>query len=79
MRRRALIASGLAAGVLAGCGFQLRSSQSFAFQTLAVTPERNGLVAADLIRYFGKSIVPLVPRPGRAPPPVIVDISQELL
>ena len=78
MRRRAVIASGLAAVVLAGCGFQLRSSQSFAFQTLAVTPERNGLVAADLIRYFGKSIVPLVPRPGTEPPQVIVDVLQEL-
>ncbi len=78
-RRRALLAvAGLAVGLLAGCGFQLRSSQSFAFQTLAVTPERNGLVAADLIRYFGKSIVPLTPPPGGTPPQVIVDILQEL-
>ncbi len=77
LRRRSAIAAALAAAALAGCGFQLRSSQTFAFQTLAVTPERNGLVAADLIRYFGKSIVPLVPVRGSPPPQVIVDILQE--
>jgi LPS-assembly lipoprotein len=78
LRRRTTIAAVLAAATLAGCGFQLRSSQTFAFQTLAVTPERNGLVAADLIRYFGKSIVPLVPVRGSEPPQVIVDVLQEV-
>lgn len=77
LRRRIVIASAVVATTLAGCGFQLRSSQTFAFQTLAVTPERNGLVAADLIRYFGKSIVPLVPVRGSEPPQVIVDVLQE--
>ena len=78
LRRRAAIAiAALGVVVLAGCGFQLRSSQTFAFQTLAVTPERNGLVAADLIRYFGKSVVPLVPVRGSEPPQVIVDVLQE--
>ena len=77
-RRTTLAAlAGLAVVALSGCGFKLRGSQVFAFQTLAVTPERNGLVAADLIRYFGKSIVPLVPAPGTEPPQVIVDILQE--
>ncbi len=78
LRRRTAITAALAAVALAGCGFQLRSSQTFAFQTLAVTPERNGLVAADLIRYFGKSIVPLVPVRGSEPPQVIVDVLQEV-
>lgn len=77
LRRRTTIAAVVAVAALAGCGFQLRSSQTFAFQTLAVTPERNGLVAADLIRYFGKSIVPLVPVRGSEPPQVIVDVLQE--
>jgi LPS-assembly lipoprotein len=77
LRRRTCIAAVAIAATLAGCGFQLRSSQTFAFQTLAVTPERNGLVAADLIRYFGKSIVPLVPVRGSEPPQVIVDVLQE--
>jgi LPS-assembly lipoprotein len=75
--RRTTIAAVLAVVALAGCGFQLRSSQTFAFQTLAVTPERNGQVAADLIRYFGKSIVPLVPVRGSEPAQVIVDVLQE--
>lgn len=78
LRRRAVLAGGLVAVVVTGCGFKLRSSQTFAFQTLAVTPERNGLVAADLIRYFGKAIVPLVPVRGTEPPQVIVDILQEV-
>lgn len=77
LRRCTTIAAVLAVAALAGCGFQLRSSQTFAFQTLAVTPERNGLVAADLIRYFGKSIVPLVQVRGSEPPQVIVDVLQE--
>jgi len=78
MKRRTAVAAGLAASVLAGCGFKLRSAQTFAFQTLAVTPEKNGLVAADLIRYFGNAIVPLAPTPGSAAPQVIVDILQEV-
>lgn len=78
LQRRAVITSALAAAALAGCGFKLRSSQTFAFQTLAVTPERNGLVAADLIRYFGKAIVPITPVRGGQPPQVIVDILQEV-
>lgn len=77
VRRRTAIAT-LVAATAAGCGFKLRTSPTFAFQTLAVTPERNGLVAADLIRYFGKAIVPLVPTPGTVPPQVIVDILQEV-
>lgn len=75
-RRSALVIA--AAWALSGCGFQLRSAQTFAFQTLAVTPEKNGLVAADLIRYFGKAVVPLAAAPGTAAPQVIVDILQEI-
>ena len=78
MLRRSVLAASLAAMVLAGCGFKLRSSQDFAFQTLAVTPEKNGLVAADLIRYFGKAIVPIAPVRGSTPPQVIVDVLQEV-
>lgn len=76
-RRRVLAAAVVAAGALSGCGFTLRSAPTFAFQTLAVTPETNGLVAADLIRYFGSAVVPLVPIRGSEPPQVIVDILQE--
>jgi LPS-assembly lipoprotein len=77
MRRRAVVSAALLATLLGGCGFKLRVAPTFAFQTLAVTPEKNGLLAADLIRYFGKAVVPLAPTPGVAPPQVIVDILQE--
>ena len=77
MRRRAAFAAALTAALVAGCGFKLRVAPNFAFQTLAVTPEKNGLVAADLIRYFGKAVVPLAPTLGTLAPQVIVDILQE--
>lgn len=64
--------------LLAGCGFKLRSSQNFAFQTVAVTPETGGAVAAELVRYLGSAIRPLAPRAGEQLPQVIVDILQEL-
>ena len=47
-------------------------------KTLAVTPEKNGLVAADLIRYFGNAVVPLARAPGAAAPQVIVDILKDV-
>ena len=78
MIRRTLLVSLLAAGALAGCGFHLRSSQNYAFQTLAVTPEKGGLVATELIRYFGRAIVPVVPVRGSAPAQLIVDILEEV-
>ena len=78
MQRRTLLSVGLASALLAGCGFKLRSSQHYAFQTLAVTPETGGAVATDLIRYFGDAVVPLAPAQGGVPPQVIVDILQEL-
>ena len=73
-----MLLTSLTAAALGGCGFKLRSSQTFAFQTLAVTPEKNGLVAADVIRYFGEAIVPIVAVRGSTPPQVIVDILQEV-
>ncbi len=78
MQRRALVTAVVAGWGLSACGFKLRSAQTFAFQTLAITPETNGLVAADLIRYFGNAVVPLAPTRGTEPPQVIVDILQEV-
>ncbi len=53
-------------GGLPGCGFHLRSSQSMAFQTVAVTS-----------RYFGKALRPAVPAAGQEAPQVLVEILQE--
>ncbi|MFM2049941.1 MAG: hypothetical protein RL682_432 [Pseudomonadota bacterium] len=77
MRRTLLIAL-VASAALAGCGFKLRSSQAFAFQTAAVTPENSGGVAGELTRYLGDSIRPVAPGAGGEAPQVIVDILQEL-
>lgn len=63
---------------LSSCGFKLRSSQAFAFQTAAVTPENSGGVAGELTRYLGDAIRPLAPGAGGEAPQVIVDILQEL-
>ena len=81
LRRKLLTGSlllGGASALLTGCGFKLRSSQNFAFQTVAVTPERGAGVAAELARYLGDAIRPVSPREGELPPQVIVDILQEL-
>ena len=65
------------ATLLAGCGFKLRSNQTFAFETVGITPETGGAVAAELIRYFGDAVRPVAPAKGDKPPQVIVDILQE--
>ena len=58
--------------LVAGCGFALRTSQKYAFDTIAITPERAGGVAGDLSRYLGDIVRPV------APPHVILDVLQEL-
>jgi LPS-assembly lipoprotein len=74
--RRSLLAL-LAVSGLAGCGFKLRASQNFAFQTIAVTPEKTAGVAADLARYLGGMVRPVAPGAGGVPPDVILDILEE--
>jgi LPS-assembly lipoprotein len=76
--RRSVIIALLASLALAGCGFKLRSSQAFAFQTAAVTPENTGGVAGELTRYLGDAIRPVAPGTRGEAPQVIVDILQEL-
>ncbi|MDH4480109.1 MAG: LPS assembly lipoprotein LptE [Rhodoferax sp.] len=80
--RRRCLALGLALCLsavtgLQGCGFALRSSQNFAFETVAVTPEKAGGVAAELARYLGARVRPLVPGTGGLAPEAVIDILQE--
>lgn len=77
MQRRHLFALPVVA-LLASCGFRLRGQQTFAFETIAVTPERGGAVASELARYLGGAVRPLAPSAGGQPPQVVVDILQEL-
>lgn len=65
------------AGAVAGCGFHLRNAQSFAFDTVAVTPERGAGVAGELARYFGDRVRPVAPAAGQPPVQAIVDILDE--
>ena len=65
------------AAALQGCGFALRSSQNFAFETVAVTPEKGKGLAAELVRYLGARVRPLVPEAGGAPPDAVIDILQD--
>lgn len=77
MNRRDVLSSVVLALALGGCGFKLRSSQVFAFERIAVTPENGTNVAAELVRYLGEKVVPLVPREAQSAPQVICDIVQD--
>lgn len=68
----------LASGLVAGCGFALRSSPNFAFDTVAVTPEQSVGVAAELSRYLGDKLRPVVPAEGQAGPQAVIEVLQEL-
>ena len=63
---------------LGGCGFHLRSSQNYAFETVAVTPERGAGLAGELARYFGDRLRPVAPGKDQAPVQAIVDVLQEV-
>jgi len=78
MNRRSFVVGAAAATLLSGCGFHLRASQRFVFDTVAVTPETGGAVAAELIRNLGEAVRPVAPPAGGVAPQVIVDILEEL-
>jgi len=59
---------------LTGCGFHLRDSGDFAFQTIAVTPQRPDSVASDLVRYLGNAVRPAAGANAPAP-----DVTLEIL
>ena len=63
---------------LPGCGFALRYSQNFAFDTVAVTPEKGIGVAAELARNFGVKLRPLVPTAEGTAPDAVVDILEDV-
>lgn len=76
--RRAGVLLGLTVTLaLSACGFALRNSQNFAFETVAVTPEKGTGVAAELARTFGAKLRPLVPSAESLAPDAVVDILEE--
>ena len=81
MKRRTAVAllaqASLASVLLAGCGFKLRGSQSFGFQTLAVLPHPGGAVAIELRRSFGGSVRVLAPDAALTQAQLVLEILQE--
>jgi LPS-assembly lipoprotein len=77
LQRRSFVFATPLAVLLSGCGFKLRGKQTFAFETIAVTPEAGGAVATELIRYLGNIVRPVAPLEGQEPPQVILDILQD--
>ena len=75
--RGLLIAWTLTVGMLAGCGFHLRNSQEFTFDTIALSPAPGSAIAIDLTRYLGDKVVPAVSKAGSPAPQAILDIVQE--
>ena len=75
LRRSVLVL--LATASLVGCGFQLRTMQTLPFASIAVTPEKAGGVARDLVRYLGAIVRPVAPGAGGELPDVILDILEE--
>lgn len=71
------LALALSAMLLQGCGFVLRGAPNYVFDTVAVTPERSGGVAAELARLLGNRVRPAVTPEGSTPPDAVVQILSE--
>lgn len=78
--RRAVLrligAAGVVAG-LAGCGFKLRGSQTFAFKTIVITPTPGGAVAQQLRRSFGPDVQVLAADAPLAQAQLVLDVGNE--
>jgi LPS-assembly lipoprotein len=72
-----LVTQVASAGVLSGCGFQLRTSENFGFSTLAIVPNPGGPVAVELRRTLGTALQVLAPDADLKLAQVVLDIVQE--
>jgi LPS-assembly lipoprotein len=62
---------------LAGCGFKLRGSQTFAFKTIAITPAPGGAVAQQLRRSFGSDVQVLAADAPITQAQLVLDVGNE--
>ena len=67
----------LATLALAGCGFKLRGSQNYPFQTLAILPNPGGPLAIELRRSFGSSVRVLAPDAPPAQAQVVLELLRD--
>ena len=74
--RQASLAS-LAAMAVGGCGFKLRSSQNYAFATIAIMPNPGGALALELRRSFGSAVHVLSPEEPLDKAQVVFDVLSE--
>ena len=74
--RQASLAS-LATMALGGCGFKLRSSQNYAFATIAIMPNPGGALALELRRSFGSAVHVLSPEEPLDKAQVVFDVLSE--
>lgn len=81
MKRRATLAllgqASLVTLALAGCGFRLRGSQSYPFQTLAILPQPGGSLASELRRSLGGAVRVLAPEAALTQAQVVFELLQE--
>jgi LPS-assembly lipoprotein len=72
-----LLTAGLSAG-LVGCGFRLRGSQTFAFESISITPEPGGAVAQQLRHSFGPTVQVLAMEGNSSRAQLLLEVSNEL-
>jgi len=71
------LALAVAATLMQGCGFALRGAPNYVFETVAVTPERSGGVAAELSRLLGSRVRPALTPEGGIAPDAIIEVLSE--
>jgi LPS-assembly lipoprotein len=74
--RQASLAS-VAAMAVGGCGFKLRSSQNYAFATIAIMPNPGGALALELRRSFGSAVHVLSPEEPLDKAQLVFDVLSE--
>ena len=67
----------LAAMAVGGCGFKLRSSQNYAFATIAIMPNPGGALALELRRSFGSAVHVLSPEEPLDKAQLVFDVLSE--
>ncbi len=63
---------------LAGCGFKLRGSQTFAFQSIAILPHPGGAIAQELRHSFDAGVRVLTPADDVKSAQLVLTLADEI-